>query len=225
MAHRALVAYRRPPDAYALHYAHWGRGLADAIGPDAPFGGVREVAESDSAVAERLGVDPSGGYAGPPTRVDSRPLVRRATPEAVLAAVDRSAETLVVVDHDWQTQTYLVCPVGFGPADDPADPDFVFARPDGVRPSHARPGSGDDQRESAGVLGSEASEGLGDDRRESASDPTALREWVVETRSALDAAVARDTLSPDAARAAFRRALAARATVYPSDDASFLRAD
>ncbi|WP_226022078.1 DUF6735 family protein [Halomicrobium salinisoli] len=206
MAHRALVAYRRPPDAYALHYAHWGRGLADAIGSDAPFGGVRESAESDSAVAERLGVDPSGGYAGPPTRVDSRPLVRRATPEAVLAAVDRSAETLVVVDHDWQTQTYLVCPVGFGPADDPADPDFVFARPDGVRPSHARPGSGDD-------------------RRESASDPTALREWVVEARSALDAAVARDALSPDAARAAFRRALAARATVYPSDDASFLRAD
>lgn len=187
MAHRALVAYRRPQDAFALHYAHWGTGLADAIGPDAPFGGVPESVDPASAVAERLGVDPSGGYERPPTRVDSRPLLRRATPEAVLAAVDRSVESLVVVDRDWRTRTYLVCPAGFGPADAPADADVVLARPDG--------------------------------------EPADLREWVVEARSALDAAVARDALEPDAARAAFRRALAARATVCPADDASFLRAD
>ncbi|WP_225333165.1 DUF6735 family protein [Halomicrobium urmianum] len=187
MAHRALVAYRRLPDAYALHYAHWGTGLADAIGPDAPFGGVRELADPARGVAERLGLDASGGYDPPPTRVDPRPLRRRATPEAVLSAVDPSVESLVVVDRDYRAQTYVVCPVGFGPADAPGDPGIVLAHPDG--------------------------------------DPAALRELVVETRSALDAAVARVALTPDAARAAFRRALAARATVYPADDASFLRAD
>lgn len=187
MAHRALVAYRRPPDAYALHYAHWGTGLADAIGPDAPFGGVRGSIDSTSAVAERLGVDAAGGYERPPTRVDPRPLLRRASPEAVLAAVDRSVESLVVVDCDYRARTYLVCPVGFGPADAPADAGFVLARPDGR--------------------------------------PAELREWIVEARSALDAAVARDAVEPGAARAAFRRALAAHATVYPADDASFLRAD
>lgn len=189
MAHRALVAYRRPPDAYALHYAHWGTELADAIGPDAPFGGARESGGSARAVAERLGVDATGGYDQPPTRVDSNPLIRRATPEAVLAAVDPSVESLVVVDGDWRARTYLVCQVGFGPADAPdgSDFDFVLARPD--------------------------------------RDPATLREWVVETRSALDAAVARGALTPGAARAAFRRALAARAAVYPADDASFLRAD
>ncbi len=186
MAHRALVAYRRSPDAYALHYAHWGTGLADAIGPDAPFGGVRESVDSTSAVAERLDVDPSRGYEHPPTRVDPRPLLRRATPEAVLAAVDRSVETLVVVDCDWQTRTYLVCPVGFGSVDAPAA-NFVLARPDRT--------------------------------------PAELRDWIVEARSALDAAVARDAIEPGAARAALRRALGARATVYPADDASFLRAD
>lgn len=41
MGHRALVAYERDDDEYALHYSHWGAagfGLACAITPATPFG-------------------------------------------------------------------------------------------------------------------------------------------------------------------------------------------
>ncbi|SFR98337.1 hypothetical protein SAMN05216559_2015 [Halomicrobium zhouii] len=54
-------------------------------------------------------------------------------------------------------------------------------------------------------------------------DPETLRGWYVETRSRLSAAVADGTLTPESARATLRRALSVQGTLYPPDDASFLR--
>lgn len=54
-------------------------------------------------------------------------------------------------------------------------------------------------------------------------DPDALRSWFVERKSRLSKAVAAGDMSRESARATLRRALAARATLYPPDDAYFLR--
>lgn len=54
-------------------------------------------------------------------------------------------------------------------------------------------------------------------------DADALRSWFVDAKSRLSAAVARDALSRESARATLRRALSVQATVYAADDASFLR--
>lgn len=181
MGHRSLVAYRRADGTFTIRYAHWGDGLAAAIGPETPLGGTAQRPDV-GAVAEDLTVDRRGGYdpAGP-TRVDPRPLATGATGDDVLDAVDANHESLVVVSRSYEATSYLVCSL------DPTGPgsDLVLASPDG--------------------------------------DPGPFRTWMVETKSRLSAAVAGGVLSRGAARATFRRALAARATIYSMDDASFLR--
>jgi len=113
MAHRALVAYR-DGDRYRLHYAHWGREVAEAITPTTPFGGPadgRRQHPLPGAVAERFGLDPGSGYTSG-TRVDPRPLATGIAPASVLAAVDDTIESLVVVDPAFECRTYVVCPLG-----------------------------------------------------------------------------------------------------------------
>lgn len=106
MAHRALVAYR-DGERFHLHYAHWGAQLATAITPTTPLGGRadRRVPPPDR-LAEQL--DRERGYASA-TRVDPRPLARDLAPTDVLAAVDDSIESLVVVEPEYETRTYHVC--------------------------------------------------------------------------------------------------------------------
>ncbi|PSP95039.1 hypothetical protein BRC91_03270 [Halobacteriales archaeon QS_4_62_28] len=112
MAHRTLVAYRTG-DTCTLHYAHWGENLGEAITPTTPFGGP--AASDDrpdlSAVAERFGFDVVTRDDGR-TRVETEPLTTDVTPDAVLSAIDASIETLIVVDAECATRTYLVCPLG-----------------------------------------------------------------------------------------------------------------
>jgi hypothetical protein len=128
MAHRALVAYRED-DRYRLHYAHWGDGLADAITPRTPFGGrvAADAVQVPARLADRLDLDSRGGYTGG-TRVQPRALAADCDPTAVLAAVDSTVESLVVVDPDFTARTYLVCSLDVdggeplvvaGPVDDP----------------------------------------------------------------------------------------------------------
>lgn len=135
MAHRALVAYR-DGDRYTLHYAHWGDGLTGTITSETPFGGPVDCQRRGSepptghvapdSLAEQLDLAQSDGYAGP-TRVDPRPLARDIDPERVLAAIDSTVESLVVVEPDFETGTYAVCQLGInggeplvlaGPLDD-----------------------------------------------------------------------------------------------------------
>ena len=193
MSHRALVAYRQTDGTFVVRYAHWGRDIAAAVTPATPLGGFTEWPDP-AAVADRLDVERRGG-ADPPvgTRVDPRVLALDVTAEDVLAAVDATLESLVVVSPSYETTTYLVCSLdpsggatGTGVADgtDGAD-DTVLARPDG--------------------------------------DPESLRSWLVEAKSRLSTAVADGDLTPRSASEGLRRALAARATVCPTDDASFLR--
>lgn len=181
MGHRALVAYRQPDWTFTLRYAHWGENLASDIGPEAPLGGPVERPDT-TPVADRVDVDPRGGY-GPPvvTRVDPRPLATGATAEEVVDAVDAGYESLVVVSQCYEATPYLVCSL----EPTPTGTDLAFARPDG--------------------------------------DPDSLRSWFVEVKSRISAAVADGSLSREAGRATLRRALSARATVFPTDDASFLR--
>jgi hypothetical protein len=128
MAHRALVAYREG-DRYRLHYAHWSDGLGDAITPWTPFGGPTpaEAAGVPAALADRLDVDVHHRY-GAEARVDPRALATDCEPAAVLAAVDDSLDSVVVVGPDFTTRTFFVCSLGVdggeplvlaGPTDDP----------------------------------------------------------------------------------------------------------
>jgi|GEM_PF-3781765 len=127
MAHRALVAYR-DGDSYHLHYAHRDDGVADRITAATPLGGrsAQAGARSHEGLADRFGLDPASGY-DCHTRVDPRPLARHVSPDRVLAAIDPSVESLVVVDTDYECRTYAVCPLGIdggkplvlvGPTDD-----------------------------------------------------------------------------------------------------------
>lgn len=130
MAHRALVAYR-DGDSYHLRYAHDGDGVAEQITAATPLGGRsdRTAARSrDAWATDRFDLDPAESYACR-TRVDPRPLARRVSPDQMLAAIDLTVETLVVVDADYDCRTYAVCPLGIdgggplvvvGPTDDPA---------------------------------------------------------------------------------------------------------
>ena len=181
MGHRALVAYRQADWTYTVRYAHWGAGLATAITPETPLGGPANPPDT-AALADRVGVDPRGGYdPAVTTRVDPRPIDTGAAADDVLGAVEPTDESLVVVSPSYDATAYLVC--SLDPTTTGTDP--VFADPD--------------------------------------DDPDDLRAWFVETKSRLSAAVANDTLSPETARATLRRSLAGRATLYPPDDASFLR--
>jgi hypothetical protein len=113
MAHRALVAYR-DGDGYHLHYAHWGRKVAEAITPATPFGGPVDGRRRQSlpgAVAERFGLDPGSGDTSE-TVVDPRPLATGIATADVLAAVDHTIELLVVVEPGFECRTYAVCPLG-----------------------------------------------------------------------------------------------------------------
>lgn len=186
MGHRALVAYRRADGSIRLHRAQWGADLHRQIGPATPLGGPDPAAPRTTVV-------------GP------EPILRRADPADVLAAVDRSTESLIVVTPAGEAETVLVCPVGFpvldggaadhdggatdreddGSADDDADPSWLFVVPRG--------------------------------------DSTAFRRWFVALRSHLSAAVGRDALAPSTARAVLEAALSGRGTVHGPDDPSFLR--
>lgn len=129
MGHRALVAYRDPDGTVDLHYAHWGRNLADHITPATPFGGPAERPWPDDPDAwpdQVLDGDVAGGYEGATTRVDPRPLATGVPPEDVGAAVDPAFESLVVVSPTYETATYLVCSLDVhGDGDE-----VVLARPD-----------------------------------------------------------------------------------------------
>lgn len=114
MGHRALVAYRREDGSIRLHRAHRGAGLSRRIGPQTPFGGP------DPAAPGRTVVDPD-------------PLLRRADPADVLAAVDRSVESLIVVTPALEAATLLVCPVGFPILD--GDPSLRFVEVAGDPPA------------------------------------------------------------------------------------------
>lgn len=124
MAHRALVAYR-DDDRYHLHYAHRGSGVGATISLATPFGGREDV---DDNLPARFDLDPVDRYVRA-TRVDPCPLAREVSAERVLAALDRSIESLVVVDWADEVDTYLVCSLGVdgdgplvvaGPSDDEA---------------------------------------------------------------------------------------------------------
>ena len=185
MGHRALVASRQDDGTFTVRYAHWGRDLAEHLTDATPLGGPVDAPDASGVLGER-GVDPSGGRRLSGTRVDPTPLVRDADPETVLAALDATFESLVVVSPTGEAETYLVCSLDPATGGDPsATGDLVLARPDG--------------------------------------DPESLRAWFVEAKSRLSRAVATGALAPAAARATLRRSLAARATVRPTDDASFLR--
>jgi hypothetical protein len=162
MAHRALVAYRRPSDRFALHRARWP---------------ARTV-------------------------VDPEPLARRATADVVLAALDPTVESLVVVEPDWTARIYLVCPLDF-PAGDPDPAALALVRPVAAQPG---PAHSDADHTAAAAL-------------------AALHRWRVEARSSLDAAVAAGRLSPAVARLLYRRGLAHRGRLFRPGDASFLGSD
>lgn len=129
MAHRALVAYA-DGEGFRLHYAHWGEGIADDITPERPFGGRSNRGRERTLpprLADRFDLAPAGGY-GSATRVDPRPLAR-VGPTDLLAALDATVESLVVVTPTVETRTYVVCPLGLdgggplvlvGPTDDAA---------------------------------------------------------------------------------------------------------
>lgn len=203
MGHRALVAYRRDDGRYSLHYAHWGGDLGRRIGPDAPFGGRERRSPSPDALGRSgVDVDPEGGHLAdrdrPPTAVDPRPRIAAADPETVLGAVDPSIEWLVAVTPAYRTRTYAVCPIAF----DAAVPD---AGTDGAAPREPGEASADDYR----LVGPEG-------------DPGVFREWFVDRRSRLWAAVADGALDRDRARSALLAALARRGTVHAPDDPAVL---
>ncbi len=198
MGHRALVAYREADGTFTLRYAHWGEDLAAHLSPATPFGGFADpddAAPEPPAVADRLGLDRRGGYRPPVrTRVDPRPLATGQSAGAVLDALDAGFESLVVVPPSRDARTYLVCSLAL----------------DG----NAAVTNGE---EADGEQGADLVLARPD------GDPESLRSWFVEAKSDLSAAVAAGAVAPGSARTALRRALAARATVRPGDDASFLR--
>lgn len=126
MGHRALVAYARDDDTFDLHYAHWGRNLASDIIETTPFGGPWDGPDATD-VADHFDVTPRvDASRRQPTRVDPVPFARRVTCEEVLAAVETTIESLVVVSPTYEKTTYLVC--SLDPGTDGTD--LVLVRPD-----------------------------------------------------------------------------------------------
>lgn len=230
MAHRTLVAYRRGDDSFRLHYAHRGRALGRRIALESPLGGVAAGAPASiREVLDEVDVDVRGGRAAQardsgdegrsdrpdPTAVDPRPIRRDADAAAVLAALDATVETLVVVSPAYRTTTYRRFPVSF-----PVLPEAVGDRHEKDRDDQ------DDRWQNHG----DDENGQCENGQEFVlaaphGDPDDLWSWFVAVRSRLATAFARGSLTGETARSVLRRALARRADVHDPDDASFLRID
>jgi hypothetical protein len=111
MACRTLVAYRHRDGRVTLRYAHDGRGLADRLGPETPFGGA--APEPTAPPVDLVGARRPAAAEG--RRVHPRPLAVAVPPGVAAASLDPTFDRVVAVGSAFGVSTGVVCSLTLDP--------------------------------------------------------------------------------------------------------------